>query len=55
MFSARRAFRGQMPLLRPYDRLSRTAFIEVAARFNVISTGWFEAGRVPMRWWAHTC
>lgn len=36
----------------PYDRLSRTAFLEVASRFNVISTGWFEAGRVPMRWWA---
>jgi hypothetical protein len=36
----------------PYDRLSRAAFVEVAARFDVISTGWFEAGRVPLRWWA---
>jgi hypothetical protein len=35
----------------PYDRLSRAAFLEVAARFEVISTGWFEAGRVPLRWW----
>jgi hypothetical protein len=35
----------------PYDRLSRAAYIEVAARFRVISTGWFEAGRVPLRWW----
>jgi len=35
----------------PYDRMSRTAFVEVAARFDVISTGWFEAGRVPLRWW----
>jgi hypothetical protein len=34
----------------PYDRLSRTALLEVAARFNVISTGWFEIGRVPVRW-----
>jgi hypothetical protein len=36
----------------PYDRLSRLAFVEVATRFNVISTGWFEAGRVPLRWYA---
>ena len=35
----------------PYDRLSRAAFLEAAARFEVISTGWFEAGRVPLRWW----
>jgi hypothetical protein len=36
----------------PYDRLSREAFIEVAARFDVISTGWFEARSVPLRWCA---
>lgn len=35
----------------PYDRMSRAAYLEVAARFEVISTGWFEAGRVPLRWW----
>lgn len=35
----------------PYDRLSRPAFIEVARRFEVISTGWFEARRLPLRWW----
>ena len=35
----------------PYDRLSRAAMLEVAARFRVISTGWFEAGRIPLRWW----
>jgi hypothetical protein len=35
----------------PYDRLSRAGFLEVAARFPVISTGWFERGRVPLRWW----
>jgi len=34
----------------PYDRLSRAAFLEVAARFPVISTGWFERVRVPLRW-----
>ena len=35
----------------PYDRMSREAYCEVAARFKVISTGWFEAGRVPLPWW----
>ena len=35
----------------PYDRMSRSAYLEVATRFKVISTGWFEAGRVPLRWW----
>jgi hypothetical protein len=35
----------------PYDRMSRAAFLEAAARFPVISTGWFEAGRIPLRWW----
>jgi hypothetical protein len=35
----------------PYDRLSRAAFLEAAARFPGISTGWFEAGRVPLQWW----
>jgi hypothetical protein len=34
----------------PYDRLSRAAFVEAAARFGVVSTGWFEARRVPLRW-----
>jgi hypothetical protein len=36
----------------PYDRLSRAAFVEAAARFDVVSTGWFEARRVPPRWFA---
>lgn len=35
----------------PYDRISRTAYGEIARRFDVISTGWFELGRVPVRWW----
>jgi hypothetical protein len=34
----------------PYDRLSRVAFVETAARFDVVSTGWFEARRIPLRW-----
>ncbi len=35
----------------PYDRLSREAYSEVATRFPVISTGWFEAKRLPLQWW----
>lgn len=35
----------------PYDRMSRAAYLEVAARFALISTGWFELGRLPRRWW----
>jgi hypothetical protein len=34
----------------PYDRISRRAFLEIGARFRLISTGWFEAGRVPLPW-----
>ena len=59
---ARRLERGAMGLreagfvrpvafVAPYDRMSRAAYLEVAARFAVISTGWFEVGRVPLRWW----
>lgn len=35
----------------PYDRLSRAAYLQVSRRFRVVSTGWFEAGRLPLRWW----
>jgi hypothetical protein len=35
----------------PHDKLSRVAYEEVAARFNVISTGWFEWRRLPPAWW----
>ncbi|HEY5078527.1 MAG TPA: hypothetical protein VII43_01725, partial [Opitutaceae bacterium] len=59
---ARRLDRGTLLLLEsgfarapafvaPYDRFSRAAFLEVAARFDVISAGWFEARRLPIRWW----
>src|SRR3954466_5368866 len=30
----------------PYDRISRAAYAEIAERFAVISTGWFEFGRI---------
>jgi hypothetical protein len=35
----------------PYDKLSRASMVEVAARFRVLSTGWFELGRLPYSWW----
>jgi hypothetical protein len=35
----------------PYDKFSRTSMREVARRFKVISTGWFELGRLPISWW----
>ena len=35
----------------PYDKLSRAGVIEVARRFSVLSTGWFELGRLPYAWW----
>jgi Uncharacterized protein conserved in bacteria (DUF2334) len=35
----------------PYDRLSRASLVEVAARFRVLSTGWYEGRRLPPSWW----
>jgi hypothetical protein len=45
-------FESPAAFVAPYDRLSRAAFVEVAARFDVVSTGWFEVRRVPLRWGA---
>jgi len=35
----------------PNDQLSRPSFEEVAKRFRVLSTGWYELGRLPLSWW----
>jgi hypothetical protein len=35
----------------PYDRFTRASMDEVSKRFRVISTAWFELGRLPYRWW----
>ncbi|HEX3720041.1 MAG TPA: DUF2334 domain-containing protein [Verrucomicrobiae bacterium] len=35
----------------PHDKLSRASMMEVAERFRVLSTGWFELRRVPFSWW----
>jgi hypothetical protein len=57
----RRLERGQLRLreagfnhvnafVAPHDKLSRVAYEEVAKRFGVISTGWFEWRRLPLAW-----
>jgi hypothetical protein len=35
----------------PHDKFSRESLAEVARRFRVISTGWFELQRLPFSWW----
>jgi len=35
----------------PYDRFSRVSLQETARHFDVISSGWFELGRLPYGWW----
>lgn len=35
----------------PYDRITREAYIELAKRFELISTGWFQRSRLPVSWW----
>jgi hypothetical protein len=35
----------------PYDKFSRTSLREVAKRFRIISSGWYELGRLPYAWW----
>lgn len=35
----------------PYDQLSRAALAEVARRLPILSTGWYEFGRIPLAWW----
>jgi hypothetical protein len=35
----------------PHDKLSPAAFVEIAQRYRVISTGWFELRRLPFAWW----
>lgn len=44
-------FRAPQTFVAPYDRFSRVSFTEVAKRFRVISTGWFELRRLPFAWW----
>lgn len=34
----------------PYDQLSKASYEEVARRFDVLSTGWYELRKLPMSW-----
>jgi hypothetical protein len=44
-------FRRSQAFVAPHDKLSPVAMEEVARRFGVISTGWFEWRRLPPAWW----
>lgn len=35
----------------PYDMITRAAYVELAKRFKLISTGWFQLSRTPLQWW----
>lgn len=35
----------------PHDKLSPVSYQELAKRFSVVSTGWFELRRLPTAWW----
>jgi hypothetical protein len=39
----------------PYDKLSRTSLREVAGRYRVLSSGWYELRRLPVSWWPKYC
>jgi hypothetical protein len=35
----------------PHDKISRISYRQLARRYKVISTGWFELRRLPLSWW----
>lgn len=43
-------FTGGSTFVAPHDKISAVAYEEIAARFGVISTGWFEWRRLPRAW-----
>src|SRR4051812_19134616 len=47
---AEAGFSGDQTFVAPHDKLSRVAYEEVARRFAIISTGWFEFRRLPVAW-----
>ncbi len=47
----RAGLRAPGTFVAPYDKLSRASMKEVSRRFRVLSTGWFELGRLPVAWW----
>jgi hypothetical protein len=44
-------FAHPVTFVAPHDKLSRASYREVAKRFRVISSGWFELQRLPVAWW----
>lgn len=48
---AEAGFESVNAFVAPYDRLTRVGWEETASRFPLVSTGWFELGRLPRRWW----
>jgi hypothetical protein len=48
---AESGFARPVTFVAPHDRLSRASYREVAKRFRVISSGWFELQRLPVAWW----
>ncbi|HXT42236.1 MAG TPA: DUF2334 domain-containing protein [Candidatus Angelobacter sp.] len=46
-------FLAPQTFVAPYDRLSRASVKAVARRFDVLSIGWFELGRLPPAWWPY--
>jgi hypothetical protein len=44
-------FRKPRTFVAPYDRITRASYLELARRFELVSTGWFEWSRTPVRWW----
>ena len=44
-------FSNSETFVAPHDKFSRASYREVARRFRVISTGWFELRRLPPAWW----
>jgi len=48
-------FRRPQTFVAPYDALSDVSLLEAAKHFGILSTGWFEAGRLPFSWWPSYC
>jgi hypothetical protein len=44
-------FARSQTFVAPYDRLSRASLVEGARHFRILSTGWYELRRLPLRWW----
>lgn len=45
-------FQDPTTFVAPQDKMSRVAMREVTKQFPIISTGWYDLGKVPRRLWA---